>query len=369
MKKLIIDKQNRSFALLGFALILLFCGQIFGSSKGMVVFRDDFDLPDGSMPDSNKWVVNHPESWWWVQGRTFFPSPTYHPAGPFPKIRDGKCVIEHHRYNPYHLGTPKTTFLGGEIHTAMEFFPDKAYCFEARIKCNHYPNGLVTSFFQYGYDGLRSDEIDFEFVTNRTNDDVNYPSGDPVLTVPWNESHQCPLYIIPDGLDLTQWNTFRIYWYPSERLVRWIWIDPNKGEIHLRSETRANCIPDEPMAVYFNFWAPTADWMAAYDASLEPASDPSMNETYLYEIDYVEVRIPDPMCGDPGHPYPTGDLDYDCHVGWCDMSTFAVHWLHTSCTPLDYCEGTDINEDTNVNLADFAALAAHWLESTAPSPR
>ena len=41
------------------------------------------------------------------------------------------------------------TFLGGEIHTVMQFEPNRAYRFEARVKCNSYSNGLVTSFFTY----------------------------------------------------------------------------------------------------------------------------------------------------------------------------------------------------------------------------
>jgi len=32
-------------------------------------------------------------------------------------------------------------------------------------------------------------------------------------------------------------------------------------------------------------------------------------------------------CGDPGHPYPTGDLNDDCYVNWADFSVFASHWL------------------------------------------
>lgn len=356
-----------AFGLRGLACVLLIFGQVFGGSWDTLVFREDFNAPVGGMPDPNTWVVNHPESWWWVQGRTFFPSPVYHPDGPFPRIDNGICVIEHHHYNPWHLGTPRTTFLGGEIHTVRKFAPNTCYRFEARVRCSSYTNGLVTSFFMYGYDCLKSDEIDLEFVSNKTNDDVNYPNGDPVLTNPWNESHQCPLYVEPNGLDLTEWNTFRIYWCPSQHSIEWTWVDPCNGETSLRTETRPNCVPDEPMALYFNFWASTQDWQDAYDANLQPASDPNFNEIYTYEVDYVEVRAPGPVCGDANHPYPTGDLDYDCYVSWFDLDIFTVHWLESYCSTPECCDSADLNKDTFVDFVDFGVFAAHWQECTDPN--
>ncbi|MHC4498560.1 MAG: DUF7901 domain-containing protein, partial [Planctomycetota bacterium] len=307
------------------AFVLLLCGQVFGDGWNTVVFRDDFEVP-GDTPDLNDWVVGHPEAWpgcWWTQGRTFFPDPCCHPDANFPRVDNGICVIEHHHYNPWHLGTPKTTFLGGEIQTVMQFEPNKPYRFEARVRCNPYPNGLVSSFFTYGYDGSKNDEIDFEFVSNKTNDDVNYPNGDPVLTNPWNESHECPNYVEPPGLDLTEWNTFRIYWYPGQHRVEWTWIDPVNGEKLLRRETGVACVPDEPMAVYFNFWAPKPDWPDAYDANLQPVSDPNMNEIYRYEIDYVEVRVKGPVphlkWSQPPIPIDPNE-DFPTYCGWDEPS-------------------------------------------------
>lgn len=269
---------------------VLLGAQAFGAWE-TVVFRDDFNGPAGP-PDPSRWVVNHPQSWWWVQGRSFFPSPTYHPGAPFPRVENGMCIIEHHLYNPYHLGTPKTTFLGGEIHTVMPFDTSRAYRFEARVKGNPYPNGLVTSFFTYGYDGSQSDELDFEFLSNKTNDNATYPEGDPVLTNTWNESQQCPEIVRVPGLDLTEWNTFRIYWYPGQR-VDWTWLDPIDGETLLRTED-TQCLPDEAMSLYFNFWAPTPGWPDAHDPDLLPVQAASQNEVYTYAVDYVVVSVPEP---------------------------------------------------------------------------
>ncbi|NOT00652.1 MAG: family 16 glycosylhydrolase [Phycisphaerales bacterium] len=224
-------------------------------------------------------------------------------------MENGILVIEHHLFNPYDLPfddeTVPRTFLGGEIHTVQEFDPSMSYCIEARVISHASPNGLVTSFFTYGYDSGRSDEIDFEFLSNKTNDDTTYPGGDPLLTNPWNESHQCPECVIPAGLDLTKWNTFRIYWYPQPDAkcpaggcIQWWWLDPVNGETWLRTEEVDSCVPDEPMALYFNFWAPCytgwgngcGPWDEAADANLQPVNTVGQNQIYRYEIDYVEVR-------------------------------------------------------------------------------
>src|SRR3989304_4194612 len=270
--------------------VIFFSAYACGDTWDTVIFRDDFDVP-GNTPDPSRWIVNWPGSSWGTLGRTFFPSPVYHPDAPFPKVEDGKCIIEQHLYNPYDLGSPKWTLLGGEIHTIMQSEPNRPYCFEARVRNNAYPNGLVTSFFTYGYDGSNSDEIDFEFLSNKTNDNVNYPDGDPFPVNTWNESQQWPQYVM--GGNLNDWNTFRIYWFPGQR-VDWTWLDPINGETLLRSETDPSRVPDEPMALFFNFWAPTADWLDAYSPDLQPVNDPSQNQIYTYEIDYVEVRVPEP---------------------------------------------------------------------------
>ncbi len=291
--------MKRSTTLLPWGCVLLCSAQACGTSWDTVVLRHDFDISVGGMPDPDVWVINHPGVWWWTQGRTHFPNPDpWLATGEFPRVEDGVCVIRHHLFNPYDQGEVNDWFLGGEIRTVMAFEPNRPYRFEARVRCHAYPNGLVTSFFTYGWDGSNSDEIDFEFVSNKTIDDVSYPSGDPVLANSWNESVQKPQYAAPEGLDLTEWNTFRIYWYASLRRVAWTWVDPAHGETWLRTETDAFFVADEPMALYFNFWAPCYTswghdcpaWDDAADESLQPVSDLGQNEVHRYEIDYVEVR-------------------------------------------------------------------------------
>jgi hypothetical protein len=48
------------------------------------------------------------------------------------------------------------------------------------------------------------------------------------------------------------------------------------------------------MSLYFNFWAPTSSWGDAYDAGLQPVSTPEQDQVCGYQIDYVEVCVPEP---------------------------------------------------------------------------
>ncbi len=306
--------MNRLISLAACTCVLLCHAQVFGTSWDTVVFRDDFDSSVGGMPDPSDWVVNRPGEWWWIQGRTHFPNPDpWLPTGEFPRVENGVCIIEHHLHNRFDSQPPYDVFLGGEVHTVLEFEPTGPYCLEARVRLRSdlplpyvpYPDGLVTSFFTYGHDGSNSDEIDFEFLSSLMNSSGN-PNGDPFLTNTFDESPDYPLPPNqkpeciapgPEGLVLTDWNTFRIYWYPGVPRIDWTWVvDRSSGqEVLLRTETDPDYIPDEPMALYFNFWATPGPWddpCDPYDPDLEPVDDPSDNAVCVYEIDYVEVRAP-----------------------------------------------------------------------------
>ena len=261
-----------------------------------VIFEDDFSASGpGGQPDSQKWVVNVPDDWWWVQGRSFYPSPVYHPAATFPRVVNGSCLFEHHSYNPYDLAQEHWTFLGGQIRTVEQFPATQAYRFEALVRCDAYPSGLVTSFFTYGYDGVNSDEIDFEFVSKKNNEEPD-PNGNWVLTNTWNESKPSPAWVWVPGLDLTQWNRFRIYWHPGQR-VDWTWLsdpDDEESEVLLRTETDTLYIPDEHMGVYSNVWAADSGWPDAYSADLEAVSEQHLNEVLTFGLDDVRVSVPEP---------------------------------------------------------------------------
>ena len=52
----------------------------------------------------------------------------------------------------------------------------------------------------------------------------------------------------------------------------------------------------------------------------------------------VGVRITilqEPLCGDPLHPYPVGDLNLDCYVDLLDVALMALHWLECAAPECD----------------------------------
>jgi len=50
----------------------------------------------------------------------------------------------------------------------------------------------------------------------------------------------------------------------------------------------------------------------------------------------VQITIlPEPLCGDPFHPYPVGDLNEDCYVDLRDVALMALHWLECTAPECD----------------------------------
>lgn len=323
--------------------------QVGATPLGPVLFRDDFTGSNGSLPNPDDWVINHPESAWWTQGRTFFPSPVLHPGTPLPHIQDDALVIEHHQYNPYHLGSPKTTFLGGEAHTVMTLAPEASYMVEASVRWSVAPPGMVASFFTYGYDSEHSDsdEIDHEFLSNSV-----FDAPPTVWTNTWNDSAEYPVTVQVPGFVLTQWQTLRIYWYAGDR-VDWTWIDPGGIEHVLRTDTQNAHIPDEEMAVYFNLWAASPDWSQAYNGSLQP-DQTDQGVVHSYEVDYVEVRLI-PIAG---------DLNADGFTGIEDLNIVLSNW-NQQVQPGELTEG-DPTGDGFVGIEDLNTVLGNWNAGTPP---
>ncbi len=172
-----------------------------------------------------------------------------------------------------------------------------------------------------------------------------------MLTNTWNESVENPGCVAPgpDGLDLADWNTFRIYWYPALHRVEWTWVvdTANDVEVGLRTELDAFYLPDEPMALYFNFWAPPGPWLAPcdpYASTLQPVSDPAQDEICGYEIDYVEVRVLSPVAADYDQD---GDVDLD------DFAEFRACASGPAIPCPPGCESKDGGGDGDVDLHEF----------------
>lgn len=71
------------------------------------------------------------------------------------------------------------------------------------------------------------------------------------------------------------------------------------------------------------------------------------------------------VCGDAAHPYPTGDLDKDCHVDYRDFAIFALAWA-TKPGDAQWDPNCDIRvpADNVVDILDLAVFVEEWL--TAP---
>ena len=193
-------------------------------------------------------------------------------------------------YNPDHLGY----FRGTEIYSNQAFArPATGLELEARVRTNMTTRGGVTAFFTYTQvpPNNYAHEIDFEFLTNQI------PSG-KVLVSSWKD-WGAPGSAYNDGihhrsndiggagqsvpgLDLTEFNTFKIRWLPNS--TEWY----VNGAL-LSSWPDAH--PTAPMPVRFNFWAPDAGWTAAFDSGLQPVLSAGLNQSFAYDVDYVQVSV------------------------------------------------------------------------------
>jgi len=258
---------------------------------------DDFD---GNSLDLSIWGYQERN---WPVGQTWFWGP--------PTISGGIATFEHHTYNPY---DPGNSCLSQEIYTNTLFSRGPGFGIEARVRLRSpISNGLVSSIFGYMDKAMPygntiwSDEVDFEFLSNQVN---NPPEsiGNRVFTTSWNDfgapgsdyydsiHHWSENPVVPT-LDLTEFNTFKIFW--STDSVRWYW-DPDQirgQDLYpdvLISET-SSVIPDELLTLRMNFWAATPDWFVAWDSGMQPTSNPADDIVCYYDVDYFRtVQIPAP---------------------------------------------------------------------------
>ena len=60
--------------------------------------------------------------------------------------------------------------------------------------------------------------------------------------------------------------------------------------------------------------------------------------------------------------WPVADVDMDKKVDFADYTTFASHWTEQNCTEPDWCDGTDFDHSGSVDIFDLATFARYWLE-------
>ncbi|MBP8080712.1 MAG: glycoside hydrolase family 16 protein [Arenimonas sp.] len=230
---------------------------------GTVVLREDFN---GAQLDSTVWGVGT-----WKLGRT--------QLGNVPVVAGGIAQLAFNTYR----------FTGSEIYTRRNFSLGNGVEFEARVRMNHLPSGLVTSLFTYNTQNTLSDELDIEFLSKQVNLST---TGAPMLMTTWNnwdEAH--PTYgdgihhssqsKVITGLDVNLFHTYTIRWLPGR--TEWL-VDG----VLVASSTLAQ--PDLAAPLRINFWAPASSWTEAYDSRLRPVGSKRQNQTWFYDVDWVEVR-------------------------------------------------------------------------------
>jgi beta-glucanase (GH16 family) len=230
---------------------------------GTVILHDDFN---GSQINSATWGVGT-----WKLGRT--------QLGNVPVVSGGVAQLAFNTFR----------FTGSEIYTKQNFSRGNGVEFEARVRMNHLPSGLVTSLFTYNTLNNLSDELDIEFLSKQVNLSA---TGAPMLMTTWNDWDEAhPAYDdgihhssqskVISGLDVNLFHTYTIRWLPGR--TEWL-VDG----VLVASSTLAQ--PDLAAPLRINFWAPASSWTDAYDARLKPTNNKRQNQSWFYDVDWVEVR-------------------------------------------------------------------------------
>ena len=220
-----------------------------------------------------------------------------------PTVVDGALRLQLDTFNPS-AGTPGDSYFGTGIRTIETFdVGTLGLAFEASVRLidsadNPLARGIITSLFSFTpAQRIKRDEIGFEFLSNDI-DDAQIIGAEPDIFTnvfddePFDsrgdfEVIDSSSFSELEGLDLTQFNTFRIEWFPDQI----IWIvngvvvrEQNADTFQAGDET----IPDEDMAIFLNIWA--NGFPEAFDASLVPSTNATSNQRFFYDIDYLQVE-------------------------------------------------------------------------------
>ena len=253
-------KNAKSRIALAFALC---ASAMTTQAAGTVLLRDDFN---GVRLDRKRWDVAN-----WTLGRTNL--------GNAPVVSGGLAQL---RFDTYQ-------FAGTEMFTRASYARGNGIEFEARMRLNQLPDGLVAAMFTYQANGGVSDEIDIEILSKQ----VNLSSGGaPLLLSTWNDWDEAnPTYddgihhksqtVKVNGLDVNAFHTYTVRWLPTR--TEWL-VDG----VLIASSTQAQ--PDLATPFRINLWAPASGWTDAYAASLQPVTQRRKNASYYVDVDWVEIR-------------------------------------------------------------------------------
>ncbi len=255
------------------------------------LLRDDFN--DVGIVDPRVWRLPFGDSEGTVVGRTQFrgnPATDMPLQGVSEALADDGLVLEIDldTYNP---GSAGSQFLGTDILTKRNFTRAGGISLEARMRLKPTTaGGLVNGFFLFdvvGTNPLIRDEIDWELISNQA---VGAATQDP-FTNYWDDGTfdnvGSGAFVNIPGLDLTQFQNYKVEWTPSlgatPAALKWY---VNNSLVR----TATTGVPDDPMKLHFNIWAPDETFGDAFNAALMPASTSSANQRFKVQVDWVEVN-------------------------------------------------------------------------------
>lgn len=238
-----------------------------------VVFEDQFNT---AAWDTGKWSTYGTDRY--LQRTQFGNAPTMATES---GVQFARFPLKTYNGDPRYSGT---YLRGTEVFSKQIFNVGQGLEIEARIRGRNLPRGIVYAFVMYGERGtwpdtyLR-DEIDFEYLTNFSNDQMWLNIWDD-----WNPERggaNRSTITTASGLDRNDWHIFKMRWTPS--VVEW-YVD---GVVVRRS---TDILPADPMQLHLNIWAAASSWATAYDANLPVTATPSENKTYYMDVDWVRVK-------------------------------------------------------------------------------
>lgn len=192
-------------------------------------------------------------------------------------------------YSPIDAGNQ---FLGTDLLTKQNFARGGGLSFESRLRLKApTTGGLVGGFFAYDVQResppgtLVRDEIDFELISNQAVG--GSPTHDPFTNF-WNEgpftgpaAAGAGQFHNVAGVDLTQFQDYKVDWTPQS--IKW-YVNNNLVR------TQTTNVPDDPMKLHFNLWAPDSGFADAFNGALAPAATAGANQRYTLQVDHIEVN-------------------------------------------------------------------------------
>jgi hypothetical protein len=148
-------------------------------------------------------------------------------------------------------------------------------------------------------------------------------------------------------------------------------IDPNIENINFMGKTVAElCYSYGKSAGGTGFdlkWLPAEHYSALTE---DPVTGEKWIQYIMIEYTGLDPNHPFPevdavsdvsCCGDYKRPFPAGDINRDCSVGYDDLVIFTGYWLLEVDGAGIEAEAADMYEDGVIDFLDFAILGSKWL--------